>query len=282
MNALSPSATAQPFFLKGAGGGRFCLFHPPQGGCRGGLLYLHPFGEEMNKSRRMAALQARALAAQGIGVLQLDLAGCGDSSGDFNTATWETWLDDVTLGRQWLSARLGRPVGLWGLRLGALLALDHARLAPQPPERLLLWHPVHSGAAYLNQFLRLRVANAMLADDGAPKTGTAALREALRAAPLEVAGYELAPALADALERLELAPLAPQGVPVSWLDLVGGAGRGAGPATARVAREWQERGVALALQAVPGPQFWGTQEISISPELLAATSALYTEVADVV
>jgi alpha/beta superfamily hydrolase len=37
----------------------------------------------MNKARRMAALQARALAALGYGVLLLDLHGCGDSSGDF-------------------------------------------------------------------------------------------------------------------------------------------------------------------------------------------------------
>ena len=44
---------------------RFCLFHPAQGGVRGGLLYLHPFAEEMNKARRMAALQARLLAENG-------------------------------------------------------------------------------------------------------------------------------------------------------------------------------------------------------------------------
>jgi len=33
----------------------------------------------MNKSRRMAALQARVFAAMGFGVLQIDLFGCGDS-----------------------------------------------------------------------------------------------------------------------------------------------------------------------------------------------------------
>ncbi len=60
---------------------RFCLFHPAQGRASGApLLYLHPFAEEMNKSRRMAALQSRALAEHGYAVLQIDLLGCGDSS----------------------------------------------------------------------------------------------------------------------------------------------------------------------------------------------------------
>ncbi|WP_229425321.1 hypothetical protein [Massilia sp. Se16.2.3] len=80
-------APADAFFLDTQGGRRFCLYHAPIGECRGALVYVHPFAEEMNRSRRMAALQARALAARGIGVLQLDLHGCGDSVGDFGDAT---------------------------------------------------------------------------------------------------------------------------------------------------------------------------------------------------
>jgi alpha/beta superfamily hydrolase len=53
--------------------------------------------EELNKSRHVAAAQARAFAAAGYSVLQIDLYGCGDSSGDFGepagqsgttTCTW--------------------------------------------------------------------------------------------------------------------------------------------------------------------------------------------------
>ena len=53
-------------------------------------MYAHPFCEEMNKARRMAALQSRRLAALGYSVLQIDLFGCGDSSGDFADAR-EIW-----------------------------------------------------------------------------------------------------------------------------------------------------------------------------------------------
>ena len=77
----------EALFLPAEPGFRFGLYFPP---CstqpRGGVLYCPPFAEEMNKSRRMAALQARAFAKAGYGVLLLDLYGCGDSSGDFSDA----------------------------------------------------------------------------------------------------------------------------------------------------------------------------------------------------
>ena len=38
---------------------------------RGAVVYVHPFAEELNKSRRMAALQARAMAAAGYAVVSL-------------------------------------------------------------------------------------------------------------------------------------------------------------------------------------------------------------------
>ena len=73
---------AQPGFVGRGPQRRFWLHHPARGGAvRARVLYLHPLAEEMNRSRRMAALQARALAAAGCEVLQPDLLGCGDSAG---------------------------------------------------------------------------------------------------------------------------------------------------------------------------------------------------------
>ena len=119
------------------GGQRFCLFYPAEWGQNGGaarglVLYIHPFAEEMNKARRMAALQARALAQGGYSVLQIDLSGCGDSSGDFGDATWKGWVNDVVQGCHWLrgqsniqsAASDNVPLWLWGLRAGCLLAVE--------------------------------------------------------------------------------------------------------------------------------------------------------------
>jgi exosortase A-associated hydrolase 2 len=170
----------EPFFLPASSGERFCIHYPGMGVPRGGVVYVHPFAEEMNKSRRMAALQARSLAAAGYAVLQIDLYGCGDSHGDFLDANWETWCNDVALAASWLSQRTSGGLTLWGLRLGALLALDAARLCDPQPNAFVLWQPALTGDALLTQFLRLRLASDMLSGSGAA-TGAQEMRAQLAA-----------------------------------------------------------------------------------------------------
>jgi exosortase A-associated hydrolase 2 len=276
--AIAPAAPALPppvpFFLPVAGpGARFCLYHAAAGSATAALVYLHPFAEEMNRSRRMAALAARALAARGVAVLQIDLLGCGDSSGDFGDACWEDWRADVRHAVAWLRERSGQAPGLWGLRTGALLALDCARESDCP--RLLLWQPVHSGGACLTQFLRLQLAADMLDQQQAARTTTAALRAILRAGtPLEIAGYTLAPAMADALDALDSKTLAPP-CPTHWFELAPEAGRPIPPAGAAVLQAWQAQGSVVQAQVVAGPQFWATPEIATCAALLDATADLF-------
>ncbi len=266
-----------PFFLQAPGGARFCLYHAPAQTPRAALVYLHPFAEELNKSRRAIACTAHALAASGVAVLQIDLGGCGDSAGEFADASWNGWLDDTEAACTWLAQRSGVTVGLWGLRLGATLALDYAASRSRVA-RLLLWQPVASGAAFLTQFLRLRLANAILQDGASTRGGTEALREDLRAGEtLDIAGYELAPRLALALDALDVSRMAVTGCPVYWFEVVASAERQLAPATARTAWHLRALGVDLHTQTVAGPQFWNTQEIEESPALLAATVAILAE-----
>ena len=166
---------------------------------------------------------------------------------------------------------------MWGLRLGALLALDYAA---QPvgaaPAQLLLWQPVLQGNAHLTQFLRLRVAAQMLGD-GVADGGTEALRATLAGgSALEVAGYTLAPAMAGALDRLDASRLPPP-CPVHWLELAPAEGRPLAPVSQRVLQGWQAAGVDGRAQCVAGPAFWATQEIAEAPALLAATCAMLQE-----
>lgn len=268
---------AEPLFLERPGHGAcFALFHAPAGACRGAVLYLHPFAEEMNRARRMAALQARAFAAAGYAVLQLDLHGCGDSSGDFGDASWDGWLDDVAHAAGWLRARCAVPVTLWGLRLGALLALAHARRDPAIAA-LLLWQPVVNGATHLTQFLRLRVAGDMLGNAATATTATAATTSALRAAlaageTLEVAGYALSPALALGMEACDATRMAPA-CPVHWIEINLSPERGPAPASMRVIEGWRAAGATAELRQVAGEPFWSTQEIATCPALIEASLA---------
>jgi len=218
-------------------------------------------------------LQARQLADIGYGVLLIDLFGCGDSTGEFGDARWEIWKADLAIAKTWLEDRLSTQVGLWGLRLGALLALDFARNVPGTIASLILWQPVISGKSLVTQFLRLRIAADMLSD-GQPAPGTQAMRDAMRAGEiLEIAGYDLAPALAFAIDALDAKALWVNTAPIHWFDLVRIAESTIPPATAEVISEWQRQGVDLHRYRVPGLPFWATQELSACPELLTATTA---------
>lgn len=275
-----PAGAPEAFLLRVDDGERFCLFHPPRAACRGALLYVHPFAEELNRSRRMAALQARALAALGYGVLQIDLHGCGDSSGDFGEARWDGWKRDLEAACAWLDTRTGQPVTLLGLRLGAALALDFARGAAKPPAAFVLWQPALGGPAFVTQFLRLRVAGDILAG-GDVRAGTAASRAALaRGAAVEVTGYDLHPELAGAIEALDPTALAPRNAPVHWLEVAAAPERPLMPLTAGTTRAWHALGVRLQVRQVVGPQFWSTPEQSECPSLVEATCEALKEAGD--
>lgn len=219
----------------------------------------------MNKSRRMAALQARRLAAQGCTVLQVDLYGCGDSDGEFGDARWDIWTHDVKAALGWLRERVQGPLALWGLRLGATLACEVACDAALALERLVLWQPVIAGRQFLSQFLRLRLASEMLEGGAA----TSELRAELAPGPpLEIAGYELHAQLAAEIERRELAVMQPAVTRVDWLE-VGAAIR---PGSQRVIERWKATGLDVRASAVPGDPFWSTVEIAECPALLDATT----------
>jgi len=260
----------EPVFLEGAAGRLFAVYHAPSASARRGiaLVYVPPFAEEMNRARRMAALQARALAEAGVPVLIPDLFGTGDSEGEFRDARWRLWQADIRAAGDWLRARHPGDIGLWGLRLGGLLAAELAAIDPGRFARVLLWQPVGDGKSMLTQFLRLRIAVAM--QEGTRQT-TEGLRAQLAAGnTLEVAGYEIAPELAAALDRAQLQLCRP-GATVDWLDISGEAEAGLAPARQRVVAGWRGAGVRVAADAVPGEPFWATQEVALAPQLIGAT-----------
>lgn len=270
-------AGATPFFLPRGEEQLFCMHYPHAGAsCRGGVLLAPPFGEEMNKARRASAMLARRLAKAGYQVLQVDLSGCGDSSGELADARWNAWIADLAAGAAWLGVRCTAPLHVLGLRLGALLALQLASAAPQPIAGVVLWQPVLNGDAFLTQLLRLRLAGDML-DGGASAGGTAALRASLQAGQaLEVAGYALSPALAADLAALDAAKLAPS-CPVTWFELAAIEGKALSPAAERVLAGWRAQGVQAGASVVQAPAFWSSTEIEECPALLDATLALFGE-----
>ena len=272
------SSQLETFFQPAPDGGqRLYLHHTPAAAqvLQGVVLYVHPWAEEMNKSRRMSALASRSLAAQGWAVLQVDLLGCGDSSGDFGDSSWAAWVDDITRAAQWLRDRHpGAPLWLWGLRTGALL-VTAAVSRIGGALNLLLWQPTLQGKAQLQQFLRLKAA-VQLADSGG-KAILDTARAALAAGQsVEVAGYLLPPALAQGLEAASLTPPGPAAFHpgrLVWLEVSPQAEPVLTPAAQVAWPRWQALGWQVEARAVRGPAFWQTIEIEDAPALVASTIA---------
>ncbi len=272
------------FFLPAPQGQRFALFHTPAPGtpARGRVLYLPPFAEELNTTRRVVAQQARALAGAGYAVLQVDLHGCGDSEGEFAEATWATWLEDARAARAWLREH-APPHGaewLWGLRSGALLAGELvAAGSSDTAAHLLLWQPVASGQQMLRQFLRLHAASQWLADGGgeapAPSTSRSAAQTLAADGSVDIAGYRLGTGLADGLDAARLH--APSGMPqpsrLVWLEASPPPEPRPSPAAETQAAAWRAAGWQVHLQAVQAPAFWQTVGTSDAPALIDATLA---------
>jgi uncharacterized protein len=260
-------------------GQRMCLHYPAQGDTHcGQIVFVHPFAEEMNKSRRMVALQARVMAQAGFSVMQIDLLGCGDSSGDFGDATWQSWVNDVVQACRWLrrqnppqEERAPAPLWLWGLRAGCLIAVDAASQLEEPCH-FLFWQPPSSGKPLLQQFLRLRVAGDML--NGESKGAMETLRRHLaNNESIEIAGYMLSPELASGLEHATLRPVSrsARGQRLEWLELSTRTDFEFGSASKMTINQWQQSGIQMGSRIVQGPAFWQASETEDAPALITAT-----------
>ncbi len=254
-------------------GYRFFLLHRPTDNKspKGALLHVHAFAEEMNKSRRAVSLAARALAGRGWWVLQHDLLGCGDSSGDFGDATWSAWIEDVISAYKWLAERSGAAPALWGLRVGCLLAanaVDHLSSRPN----LLFWQPVLSGRSFLNQFLRLRVAGDALAGSRQGASTKGLLHLLQEGIPISVAGYRIASNLALYMAQAECRIFVDRIGKVLLYEVASAPSeKSLSPGLTRKISEWQEAGCLVGWDAVDDLPFWQTQEIADGQGFLEAT-----------
>lgn len=260
----------EAFFLGAAGRRLFATATYPQR-VIGGLLYVHPFAEEMNKARRMAALAAESFARHGWLVLQPDLTGCGDSSGDFGDARWQIWLDDIEHAFAWLNQRAPR-CGLWTLRAGSLLGAGWVERSAIKPF-FLFWQPVRDGRQHLTQVLRLKAANELLTAN-ANRNVVTGLREAIaRGETVEVAGYRLDPALAQGLDDARLVLADDYPAPVAVLEVTNTEPLATSPGTTTLVAKWSAAGIRATANAVSGPSFWQTVEIETAEALLPASLA---------
>jgi len=130
----------------------FGAYHPPKlSNRREGIVLCSPFGQENMRAHRSLRRLAINLSNLGYSVLRFDYRGTGDSAGTLAGVTAEDWQQDIRIAVQELIDIAAVPkVSLLGLRIGALLAAQVAA-NHQNISRLVMWDPVVSGQAYIDE-----------------------------------------------------------------------------------------------------------------------------------
>ncbi|MDR3212626.1 MAG: hydrolase 2, exosortase A system-associated [Azoarcus sp.] len=272
-----PDFTRTVFFLETPRGRRFCIATAPLEPPSGTVLYFPPFAEEMNRSRRMAALAAQAMAACGWLVLQPDPGGCGDSEGDFGDAAWQDWVEDMDSAWGWLAARVpgGRRI-LWSLRAGSLLVAAWLRGTGLCPD-LLLWQPVLDGERHLRKFLRFELMRLMLAEAASVRPAIAHAWARIEGGEaVEIAGYTLAPLLARGLKEARFTMPAGYSGRVDMIEVGSKAGAASSPLVS-LRDKFAASGVRASCCKVAGPSFWQVQAIGEAPALFEKTLLILDE-----
>ncbi len=238
------------------------------------LVYVPPFGEEMNRCRSLVAQQARRFAKAGYAVTLVDFVGTGDSDGELRDVGLDDWYANLDATLAFVRSQSVLPVHLWGMRLGGLLALDYARRHPSDIDNILLWQPVTGAKLYVTQILRQRVASLMVRE--LPAETTKEIRQRLAEGEVvEVAGYSLGGKLLDDLEAIELGAMSDicKGT-VHWLEHVMEAGKEPGVAANRALEQLRQLGNTVEMATFCDPQIWQIHERDEAPQLLEITSGL--------
>jgi len=187
------------FFTDGAGRTLFGWLHAPDAAPRGLVVLCPPVGYDAICSHAALRALAEQLAAAGLLALRFDYHGTGDSAGcDHDPERVTAWRASLEAAiahvRQVAGAPL--PLTLFGVRLGATLALDFAR-SVGGVDGLVLWSPAVTGKSYVREVRAFR--KLLESEVASAPTG------ALGRAPddEEAAGFLLSAATVAALSAIE-------------------------------------------------------------------------------
>ena len=191
-----------PFFFGSSATRLFGCYHAPRPGAARdcGVVLCYPMGHEYIVSHRAYQKLAVRLSQAGFPVLRFDFYGCGDSTGDGDQDHLGQWLADIAVAIDEVRRR-GRVVNvcLMGLRLGGSLAIL-AGAQRGDVAGLVLWDPVISGKAYVEQLIQIHHETLQRAN---MPPSSALVNEK----PTEILGFSLTDSLFADLIKLDLLAL---------------------------------------------------------------------------
>jgi pimeloyl-ACP methyl ester carboxylesterase len=125
---------------------------PDAGAAGPAVVMLHGFGSSRDEVGGLFAMQAAALAAEGIASLRIDFRGYGESAGDMADTTFEGMLADAAAARTYLAEVEGvdaARIGVVGYSFGAAIAM----LEPGAYASVVVWGQMGDLQAEFHEFL---------------------------------------------------------------------------------------------------------------------------------
>lgn len=233
------------------------------------VIVIPPFAEEMNRCRHLLSTVMRMLAAKGCCCFMLDNFGTGDSEGDLDSATTAIWRADLQQLLAELAADGFERVSFIAVRFGALQLLDLLNQSPLilQPGQLILWQPLFDTNKFWQQFVRIKVAEAMAAGT---KTSQAELEQRLdNGQSIEIAGYPISPAFYQSIQHMNATlSAALSQYKLSWfesspLDSIA-------PPVGKMLQQLQQITPVNFVQLKAKP-YWHTAELATADELITLT-----------
>lgn len=137
----------EPFFINNR---LFACYHPPGGaGSQRLAVICPPLFDEYRRTYKALAELAAALAQAGLHVLRFDYEGTGDSAGELQDVTAQTWMDNIyQVIEEGIALTGAEKVSLIGVRVGANLAVNSTHSSV---DRHVLWDPFPKGKDFLGK-----------------------------------------------------------------------------------------------------------------------------------
>ncbi len=242
------------------------------------VIFVPPFAEEMNRSKRMYVLCARLLADAGIHSICFDFAGTGDSSGEWGDYSYQDWKQNLIDVYQF-AKKITPTINLITLRDSALISLDLIKLNEIHIDKCVMWDPIDNGEVLIRQLVRMKIASAM-ADD-LKKITTQEVSESIeKEGYLEVGGYHVSSDLIDCIKSQKISDGfedALNSAELHWMTTGKSNNSAKQQLPISLAKlDLSEKLLAqLTLHSVNDVRFWMQQEVTISPVLLRETKKVF-------
>lgn len=192
------------YFKNSSGKELFGVIHYPEKQGSMGVLFCHPLFEEKLHVHRVLVDFSRLLASSGFAAMRFDYYGDGDSEGEFEESTVESRLIDISSALKFFEHKTCiQRVALLGIRFGATLA---AILAEKEGgvDALMLWAPVLKGYNYIQQLLRINLAEQVVVHRKVLYTRQELVKGLNEGRKINVEGYEISKELYEQISIVDL------------------------------------------------------------------------------